>query len=100
MEYVESVGWDAIQAQERELGERFLAGLPEQRTSVRPADDGRPRLDVRVHASTARAARRSRGLGDRGIAVWHGDYYALEVMKRLGLEDGRRGPRRDRPLQH
>jgi len=27
-------------------------------------------------------------LGDRGIAVWHGNYYALEVMRRLGLPDG------------
>jgi len=27
-------------------------------------------------------------LGERGFAVWHGNYYALEVMKRLGLEDG------------
>ncbi len=26
-------------------------------------------------------------LGDAGYAVWHGDYYALEVMKRLRLED-------------
>ena len=26
-------------------------------------------------------------LGERGFAVWHGNYYALEVMKRLGLED-------------
>jgi selenocysteine lyase/cysteine desulfurase len=27
-------------------------------------------------------------LGRRGIFVWHGDYYAVEVMRRLGLEDG------------
>jgi selenocysteine lyase/cysteine desulfurase len=27
-------------------------------------------------------------LGERGIAVWYGNYYALEVMKRLGLDDG------------
>ena len=27
-------------------------------------------------------------LGERGFAVWHGNYYAVEVMKRLGLEDG------------
>ena len=27
-------------------------------------------------------------LGDRGIAVWHGNYYAVEVMKRLGLDEG------------
>ena len=26
-------------------------------------------------------------LGDAGYAVWHGDYYAVEVMKRLRLED-------------
>jgi selenocysteine lyase/cysteine desulfurase len=27
-------------------------------------------------------------LGERGFAVWHGNYYALEIMTRLGLEDG------------
>ena len=27
-------------------------------------------------------------LGDRGIAVWHGDYYAVELMRALGLADG------------
>jgi selenocysteine lyase/cysteine desulfurase len=26
-------------------------------------------------------------LGDAGFAVWHGNYYAVEVMKRLGLEE-------------
>ena len=25
-------------------------------------------------------------LAAREIAVWHGDYYAIEIMKRLGLE--------------
>ena len=38
-------------------------------------------------------------LGERGYAVWYGDYYAVEVMKRLGAPRRRR-PRRDRPLQH
>jgi selenocysteine lyase/cysteine desulfurase len=28
------------------------------------------------------------GLGAQNIAVWHGNYYAVEVMKRLGLPDG------------
>jgi selenocysteine lyase/cysteine desulfurase len=27
-------------------------------------------------------------LGERGFAVWHGNYYALEIMRRLGLDDG------------
>ena len=28
-----------------------------------------------------------RRLGEQGIAVWPGNYYALEVLRRLGLED-------------
>ena len=33
--------------------------------------------------------RRSRSfLGAREIAVWHGDYYAVETMKHVGLADG------------
>jgi selenocysteine lyase/cysteine desulfurase len=27
-------------------------------------------------------------LGERGFAVWQGNYYALEVMERLGLPEG------------
>ena len=30
----------------------------------------------------------ARALGDRGIFVWDGDYYAVEVMQALGLADG------------
>ena len=87
VEYVESVGWDAIRPHERELGERFLAGLPEN-----VALYGLPTIDGRVATfafnvdgvSTRDAATR---LGDAGFAVWHGNYYAVEVMKQLGLED-------------
>jgi cysteine desulfurase family protein (TIGR01976 family) len=87
VEYVESIGWDAIRAHERDLGERFLAGLPESVTLY-----GLPTMDDRVATfaftvdgiSTSVAAER---LGDAGFAVWHGNYYAVEVMKRLGLED-------------
>ena len=88
VEYVESVGWDAIRAHERALGERFLEGLPDAYSL-----HGLPTMDGRV--STFAFTHRERppreiatGLGDRGVAVWHGDYYAMEVMKRLGLEDG------------
>ena len=35
--------------------------------------------------SPAEAAAR---LAVRGFAVWHGDYYAVEVFKHLGLPDG------------
>jgi cysteine desulfurase family protein (TIGR01976 family) len=86
--YVDSVGMDAIVAYERELGERFLAGLPEScELHGLPTMDGRvPTFAFNVRGLTpAQAATR---LGDRGYAVWHGNYYAVEVMKRLGLPDG------------
>ena len=52
---------------------------------------GPPTMDGRVptFAFTRRGPRAARGrasaLGERGIAVRHGDYYALEVLRRLGL---------------
>jgi cysteine desulfurase family protein (TIGR01976 family) len=88
VEYIESVGWAAIQTYERELGERFLAGLPDNVTLY-----GLTNMEGRVATfafnvdgvPTREAATR---LGDAGYAVWQGNYYAVEVMKRLGLEDG------------
>jgi selenocysteine lyase/cysteine desulfurase len=88
VEYIDSIGWEAIQSHERTLGQRFLDGLPENCTlyGVNGMDkrvstfafnvDGLPPNEV--------AAR----LGERGFAVWSGNYYAVEVMKQLGLEDG------------
>jgi cysteine desulfurase family protein (TIGR01976 family) len=86
--YVDSVGFDAIVAHERDLGERFLAGLPERcRLHGLPSMEGRVPtfcFDVDGISSEDVATR----LGEREIAVWHGNYYAVEVMKRLGLPDG------------
>jgi cysteine desulfurase family protein (TIGR01976 family) len=86
--YIDSIGWDAITAHERTLGERFLTGLPEGVTLY-----GLPTMDGRVATfafnvdgvPTREAASR---LGDAGYAVWQGNYYAVEVMKRLGLDAG------------
>jgi len=86
--YVESIGYQAILAHERELGERFLAGLPESCSLYGvPTMDGRvPTFCFNVDGlSPMEAATR---LGDRGLAVWRGNYYAVEVMKRLGLPEG------------
>ncbi len=87
VEYVESLGWQDIVEWERSLGEQFLAGLPSSITlHGLPGMDGRvPTFAFSVDGiSASEAAAR---LGERGFAVWHGNYYALEVMKRLGLED-------------
>ena len=88
VDYVGDVGWDAIQTHERALGERLLAGLPQRwRLHGLPTMDGR----VSTFAITsdelgpdAAAAR----LAERKLAVWSGDYYAVEVMRRLGLAEG------------
>jgi cysteine desulfurase family protein (TIGR01976 family) len=87
VDYVGSVGWDAIVSHERDLGQRFLQGLPPScRLYGLPGMDGRvPTFALTIDGlAPDEAARR---LGERGLAVWHGNYYALEVMKRLGLED-------------
>ena len=86
--YVDSVGYDAIAVHERELGERFLAGLPEawRLHGLHTMDRRVPTFLLTTPALTpAEAARR---LAERGFAVWHGDYYAVEVMRRLGLPEG------------
>jgi cysteine desulfurase family protein (TIGR01976 family) len=88
VEYIESLGWEDMIAWERGLGSRFLAGLPKTiRLHGLPTMEGRvPTFAFSVEGlPAAEAAAR---LGERGFAVWHGNYYALEVMKRLGLEDG------------
>jgi cysteine desulfurase family protein (TIGR01976 family) len=88
IEYVESVSWEAILSWERTLGERFLEGLPPGcRLHGLPTMDGRvPTFAFTVDGlPSGEVARR---LGERGFAVWHGNYYALEIMERLGLADG------------
>jgi cysteine desulfurase family protein (TIGR01976 family) len=88
VDYVRSVGWDWIQLHERELGQRFLDGLPPSF-----ALHGLPSMDARTptfaitHESLSPREAAAR-LGDRGFALWHGDYYAVEIMRRLGLKDG------------
>jgi cysteine desulfurase family protein (TIGR01976 family) len=88
VDYLDSLGWDAIVAHERALGERFLEGLPERCRLYGPATmDGRvPTFAFTVDGRSPREA--AERLGERGIAVWHGNYYAVEIMERLGLSDG------------
>jgi cysteine desulfurase family protein (TIGR01976 family) len=88
VEYLDDVGWDFVLEHERELGQRFLDGLPDGwRLHGVPTMDGRvPTFALSHHAlSPEDAATR---LGERGFAVWHGNYFAVEIMKRLGLPDG------------
>ena len=86
VDYLGSLGWDAITAHERSLGQRFLDGLPAgYALHGLPTMEGRvPTFALSVDGRGTEAV--ATELGDRGFAVWHGDYYAVEIMRRLGLE--------------
>ena len=70
------------------LGERFLAGLPEsvELYGIRGMDGRVPTFCFNVPGHSAEQV--AIFLAEREIAVWHGDYYAVETMKHLGLADG------------
>ena len=88
VEYLDDVGWDFIQEHEHALGRRFLDGLPDQwRLHGPPTMEGRvPTFAVNHESLSPRDA--ATRLAERGLAVWDGNYYAVEIMKRLGLPDG------------
>jgi cysteine desulfurase family protein (TIGR01976 family) len=88
VDYIDSLGWDAIGDHEAALGGRFLGGLPDGidlyglRTMV-----GRvPTFCFNVPGRSPEEV--ATFLGERDVAVWHGNYYALETMRHLGLADG------------
>jgi cysteine desulfurase family protein (TIGR01976 family) len=88
VDYIDSLGWDAILGHERALGQRFLAGLRGHVDlyGLRTMEGRVPTFcfNVRGHSPEAVAG----FLADRDLAVWHGNYYAVETMAYLGLVDG------------
>ncbi len=88
IEHIESLGWDAIRAHERELGQRFLDGLPEPyRVHGVPTMEGRVPTFSITHSERS-PEELAAELGTRGMATWPGNFYAVEVMERLGLPQG------------
>ncbi|HWH05699.1 MAG TPA: aminotransferase class V-fold PLP-dependent enzyme [Gaiellaceae bacterium] len=85
VEHVEALGWDAIVRHESALGQRFLDGLPEHIRLYGPRTmEGRvPTFCFTVPGRSPEEV--STALAARDLAVWHGDYYAVEVMRHLGL---------------
>jgi len=86
VEYLESLGWDAIVAHETALGQRFLDGLPGEVDlyGIRTMDGRVPTFAFNLPGRSSEEV--AHELASREIAVWHGDYYAVEIMKLLGLE--------------
>jgi cysteine desulfurase family protein (TIGR01976 family) len=88
VDYLSEIGWDFIHDHERVLGQQLLDGLPANwRLYGAPTMAGRvPTFAIRSESLSPRAA--AEALGERGFAVWDGNYYAVEIMQRLGLDDG------------
>jgi cysteine desulfurase family protein (TIGR01976 family) len=88
VDYIDSLGWEAMLAHERALGERFLSGMPESVDlyGLRVMERRVPTFCFNVQGHGPREV--ATALAEREIAVWHGDYYAVETMKYLGLTDG------------
>ena len=87
VEYVESLGWEAMLAHERGLGPRFLDGLPEpvELYGLRTMEGRAPTFAFNLPGRSSEET--ATELAARDIAVWWGDYYAVEIMKQLGLGD-------------
>ncbi len=82
----------AIHAYEKSLAERLIAGLLQIPgltlygiTDPTQFDRRTPTVAVRVEGHMP--AELSTTLGDRGIFTWEGNYYAINLTERLGLED-------------
>jgi selenocysteine lyase/cysteine desulfurase len=83
-------GFSAFEAHEHELTRRFLDGV-EATPSVRLIGIAeRDRIRERTPTFAVRLGDQhpldtARALADRGIFVWDGHYYAIEMFERLGL---------------
>ena len=82
----------AIVPYEAELSRRFLDGiasLPEVSLfgigDVERIRERTPTFAIRV--GDRHPLETAKALGERGVFVWDGHYYALELMERLGLEE-------------
>ena len=81
------VAFERIQAHEDALGGRFLDGLPEEVElyGIRAVEGRTPTFCFNLPGRTPRSV--AEQLGERGLYVWDGDYYALEPMRALGLSE-------------
>jgi cysteine desulfurase family protein (TIGR01976 family) len=94
IDYLRSLGggsldlaFERIEAHEQALSRRFLDGLPDgvELYGVRAAEGRTPTFCFNVDRRTPREL--AERLGEQGLYVWDGDYYALEPMRALGLAE-------------
>ena len=85
-EYLMEVGWDAVAEHEAALLARMLDGLAAI-PGVTLHGAPRHRAPTAMFSVAGRdPAEVAAALAAREIAVWHGNYYAFELSRFLGLE--------------
>jgi cysteine desulfurase family protein (TIGR01976 family) len=82
----------AVKEYERGLSAALLEGLQSVPGLTLYGIADKARLDERVptfafNVGEMPAGEVSRLLGERGVFTWHGNYYALDLMERLGLNE-------------
>ena len=94
IDYLRSLGdgsldlaFERIGRHEDALARRFLDGLPDpvELYGLRTVERRTPTFCFNLPGRTPREV--AERLGERGIYVWDGDYYALEPMRALGLAE-------------
>ena len=88
VEHIQWMGWDYILEHEHALGQRFLERLPDscELYGIKTMEARVPTFAFNVAGRTPEEV--AVRLGDAGYAVWHGNYYAVEIFDRLGVPDG------------
>jgi cysteine desulfurase family protein (TIGR01976 family) len=87
-----AAAFEVIGAHEATLSRRFLEGVSDLSTARLFGIGDPARVDERTPTFAIRVADRhpfetAKALGERGIFVWDGHYYAIELMERLGLQE-------------
>jgi cysteine desulfurase family protein (TIGR01976 family) len=79
------VAFERIQAHEDALSRRFLDGFGGELYGLRTVEGRTPTFCFNLPGRSPRSV--AERLGELGLYVWDGDYYALEPMRALGLSD-------------
>jgi cysteine desulfurase family protein (TIGR01976 family) len=77
-----------IEEHETKLSARFLSGLPDGVSlyGIRTPEGRTPTFCFNIEGRAPREV--AELLGDQDLYVWDGNYYALEPMRALGIDDG------------
>jgi cysteine desulfurase family protein (TIGR01976 family) len=80
------IAFERIQAHEDALSRRFLDGFGGELYGLRTVEGRTPTFCFNLPGRSPRSL--AERLGELGLYVWDGDYYALEPMRALGLSEG------------